>query len=245
MSDEARSTSEAASAATAEAEQRTDPMPEPPALPVSLPGEEPGDWGELSDSFLRICIEPRRTIRRIVSTNPKYGVLLLAALGGSTTTLAPWGSRNATTPALIFTILFACTLGPLLNIAMLWIGAWIVRGLGHAMLGGQATRQEMRAALAWAYVPQAMALPIALLAAVLFAPALHLESGPALAGFVFLFGFLMTGIAVWSVVIASNTVAEVQGYRSAWKGLLNLLLLALIPLTIGLVAVVIPLAMRR
>ena len=35
-------------------------------------------------------------------------------------------------------------------------------------------------------------------------------------------------LGLWEIVLLCNTVAEVQGYRSAWQGLLNLILAGLL-----------------
>lgn len=199
---------------------------EGPLVPLESPGSgagEAADWGELSDAFLTIWLEPRETIRRIVSVNPRYGFLLLAALGGSTSVLTPWPGVGAASPGLTARVVLACTLGPLLNIATLWFLAWAVRGVGSALFDGEATPAEMRAALAWANAPRAAVLPLALLLAFLLGPGPHglQELG---AGLSVIVGIAIALANTWSIVTGSQAVAEVQGYESGWKGFWNVAL---------------------
>jgi len=228
MSDEARGMP-----ATETAAPRAPIEPDPgdgPVVPVEPADTGPGeaaDWGELSDAFLTIWTEPRETIRHIVSVNPRYGFLLLAALGGSATTLTP--RPGVASSGLSATLLVACTLGPLCNIAGLWFFAWAVRAVGSALLGGEASPEEMRAALAWANAPWAATLPLALLLAVLLAPGMHSLQDVGI-GLSVVMGIAMVIAGVWSIVIGSQAVAEVQGYESGWKGFWN------VALTLGILA---------
>jgi hypothetical protein len=52
----------------------------------------------------------------------------------------------------------------------------------------------------------------------------RLEAQPWLLIPFFAIGFTEFVLGVWSFVLLCNTVAEVQGFRSAWRGLGNLLL---------------------
>ncbi len=121
----------------------------------------------------------------------------------------------------------ACVVGPLLSVAWLWIGAWLVGWLGRVAMRGRARSVELRAELAWAYVPQGAFLPVALAATLWLGPhALQATSGPGLAFEVAAATFSGVG-----PLIASNTVAEVQGYPSAWRGLWNVVLTLLVVFT--------------
>ncbi len=248
MSDEARRTPEWEPAAPAGPGTLDTPSRSPLEGGIMVAGRVPsgGSWGELGDAVFSIWSRPRETIRRIVAVNPRYGVVLLAALSGSSTTLMRWPGLDEASLGLMALLVLACTLGPLMGIAFLWIGAWIVRGVGRAMMGGQATPEEMRAALAWANVPQVAALPVALIMTVLAAPTVSLGPSVALGALAVLLGLASLVLGIWGLVIACNTVAEVQGYPSAWKGLGNLLLPMGIVVLIGIVAaILIPLAARR
>ena len=221
MSDETRGmppAQNAAPPATIEAGLNEGPVVQ--VEPLEEGAGERADWGELSDAYLTIWLEPRKTIRRIVSVNPRYGFLLLAALGGSATTLTPWPGVGAASPGLTARLLVACTLGPLFNIAALWFFAWAARGVGRALLDGHASPEEMRAALAWANAPRAAVLPLALLLALLLGPGMHRFHDVGV-GLSVVIGIAMAVASVWSIVIGSQAVAEVQGYESGWKGFWN------------------------
>lgn len=45
-----------------------------------------------------------------------------------------------------------------------------------------------------------------------------------------MFGFAEAVLGVWSLVLLAKTVAEVQGYSSAWKGLGNVVMSVLVVL---------------
>lgn len=207
-----------------------DAPPRPAAAPsaisggIVVAGGNAADWGELGDCFFTIWTEPRATIRRIVSRDPKYWVVGLAVLSGSSAMVSPLQDTSDTPISLLATLVIAATIGPLVALATLWIGAWMVRRLGHAFLDGTASPEEMRAALAWANLPQVAMLPVGLLCAALFGPGVHVRDVDSIPPLVIPFVLLALVATVWGTWIAANTTAEVQGYRSAWKGFWNLCL---------------------
>jgi hypothetical protein len=104
---------------------------------------------------------------------------------------------------------------------LFWL--WLLSGTVHACgrwLGGAATKASLRTALAWGSVPIGAALPIVLAGWLLLAwskaePS-QLTVTAMRAG--------LGALAVASFALRCHTVAEVQGFRSAWRGLGNLLL---------------------
>ena len=120
--------------------------------------------------FFTIWTEPRATIRRIVDTDPTRYVVALAAIGPAINALAgQWSKAMDSTANLsvlwplwvAFNVAFQAVLG----VVFLYIGAVILTWSG-GLLGGVASRVEMRAATAWAQIP-GIAAEIALLVAVL------------------------------------------------------------------------------
>src|SRR3984957_1497511 len=120
--------------------------------------------------FLTIWTEPRATIRRIVDSNPTRNVVALAAIGPAVGALANQWSKaldeNANLSVLwpigvAFAVAFAAVLGAV----SLFISGAILRWSG-GLLGGVASRVEVRAALAWSQIP-AIAAEIILLMSVL------------------------------------------------------------------------------
>ena len=120
--------------------------------------------------FFTIWTEPRATIRRIVDTDPTRNVIALAAIGPAVSALANQWSKalgnNANLSVLwpiwvALSVAFAAVLG----VVSLYISGVILKWSG-GLLGGVASRVEVRAALAWGQIP-AIAAEIILLLAVL------------------------------------------------------------------------------
>lgn len=220
---------------------------EPPRAVSSDSPEEPGpDAAEgaatghdlpLSDSFLTIWLQPRDTIRRIVRRNPRYFVIALAAIAGITSSLSSMPGRSGGAEDSVRQLLLVAFLaGPLLGLLGVFLGGWLVRLTGRWLLEGRGGAREVRAALAWGELPGVVALPLWLLATAAFGTAVLAQRTFDLVGaspVYALFAISIVGLRTWGLILTAHTVAEVQGYRSAWKGLLNLLLAVLL---IGLVA---------
>ena len=120
--------------------------------------------------FFTIWTEPRATIRRIVDTDPTRNVIALAAIGPAINALASqWSKAMGGTANLsvlwpmwvAVNVAFQAVLG----VVFLYIGAVILKWSG-GLLGGVASRVEMRAAMAWSQIP-GIAAEIVLLLAVL------------------------------------------------------------------------------
>ena len=107
--------------------------------------------------FFTIWTEPRATIRRIVETDPTRYVIALAAIGPGLNALAgQWskamngtGNLSVLWPLWVaFSVAFQAALG----IVGLYIGAAILKWSG-GLIGGVASRVEVRAAMAWSQIP--------------------------------------------------------------------------------------------
>ncbi len=112
-------------------------------------------------------------------------------------------------------------------------------------IGGTAPREHIKTALAWAMAPRVVALPLWMVQILLIGSEMFTSATPRLDAHSRLM-FLLLGVAlveavlaIWSMVLMCNTVAEVQGYVSAWKGLGNLVLAALV-FVIPLLLLVLP-----
>ncbi|MGH7813632.1 MAG: Yip1 family protein [Candidatus Binataceae bacterium] len=116
--------------------------------------------------FIGMCIRPRETIRAIVDRNPREGVILLVAGGSFVIAMLSWAASpnpgvfkigGETIPLLDpHTMRLAAFAGmfvwPALAVVFLYINGAYFQWLG-GLLGGTATAVEVRAALAWSYVP--------------------------------------------------------------------------------------------
>ena len=110
--------------------------------------------------FLTIWTRPRATIRGIVNTDPRRYVVPLAMAGGIVHMLERAVGRNAgDTLPLATILLFLVLLGPLSGLIGLHLLGWSL-GVTGRWIGGRATWEEVRSAVAWSNVPVIAAGPI-------------------------------------------------------------------------------------
>ena len=184
--------------------------------------------------WLSIWFRPRATIRYIISTDPTYRVYSLAALGGISKVLdramsRAWGDSMAW----YWIVLLVLVGGPVAGVFGLYIGGAIFRWVG-SKLGGAATSEEVRAAIAWASLPGIAGL-VFIIPYLIFlrseaftseTPRLDaiVAQSPAWAILVSLLGIYLIVIGVvlslWQLVLLSKTLGEVHGF-SAWRGFLT------------------------
>lgn len=161
-------------------------------------------------------VQPRAMIRRVLGTSLERYTFGIAACGGIV------GLADSTlfrTPSLdgspVRSVALLLMLGTVAGVVSLFCLAAVCGTVGR-WLRGVATQRELRTAMGWSNLPNAAALPFAVL---LFG---LVRGEPRIAGVLTLLIFL-NGVAVtWSLVLMCHAIAEVQGYRSAWRGLTNL-----------------------
>ena len=200
--------------------------------------------------WVSMWTKPRATIQQIVDTQPNHLVLLLASIGGFAQVL-----DNATIKSVgdklewPTIVLIAAIAGPFGGIIGLYLGSVLIRWAG-ILLGGNASSQEIRAAIAWSNVPVIWALVLWIPELALFGQELFttetpkIDANPSL-GLVLL-GFSVIGstIGIWTIVVFLKCLGQVQGF-SAWKALCNAILpglLIVLPLAViafGVVALMI------
>lgn len=195
--------------------------------------------------FATIWMHPRVTIRRIVSQNPKLFVILLACLAGIGRALDRASMRNAGDHiSTEWILLLSFTVGPLGGLFGLWLSSHLLKLTG-TWLGGIAPRQHIKAAVIWGSVPAVFALLIWLPELLIFGSGMFRSESPAIEAHSILliaFSVIEIALSVWSLILICHTVAEVQSYQSAWRGLVNLALAACVisvPIIFAAVLVVI------
>lgn len=220
----------------------------PYAAPRWIPQEATvvsGDSVSLEEMkpFRTIWTRPRDTIRWIVATNPQLHVMPLICIAGIGETLDRASLRNVGDTVPLWVILaLAIGLGPLSGLISVWISSHLLRFTG-AWMGGVASRQHLKAAIAWASVPAIFSMPLWIPQLLLFGPETFtsttplLDSQPMLGTVLVVLGLAETVAGIWSFVLLCNTIAEVQGFRSAWAGLGNLILAGLV-IFVPLVAII-------
>ncbi|QDU94367.1 Yip1 family protein [Lignipirellula cremea] len=211
------------------------PSENPYATPRSLAYEsKPGAGAEHSEQELKpfrtIWTRPRETVRRIIAVNPELHVVLLACLAGIGETLDRASMRNLGDKMPLAAILgVALVFGPLGGLLSLWVGSHLIRLSGNWM-GGAGNRESIKTAIAWASVPAVFALPLWIPAIAFFGSDMFTAATPRLdAQPVLWIPFVAIALVeivlgVWGFVLLCNTIAEVQGFHSAWAGLGNLIL---------------------
>ncbi|MBX7245594.1 MAG: YIP1 family protein [Candidatus Sumerlaeaceae bacterium] len=177
--------------------------------------------------FRTIWTSPRETIRRIVANDPEFYVIFLTCLVGIQGSLDRASARSLGDKWPVpFIIGLACTAGPVGSLLSLWLFSHLIRWTGR-WLGGTAIREHIRTAIAWGYVPVVFSLPLWIPELALFGSELfteetpRLDSQPELLISFLAFCAVEVVLGLWALVLFCNTIAEVQGFRSAWAGLGN------------------------
>lgn len=187
-----------------------------------------------------IWVHPRSTIARIVAENPNRSLWLLAAIYGFSSLLNMFQSASlgsALGPLAI--LLIAIVLSPIWGYIAFAFWSWVVVKTGK-WFKGEGTFETVRAAYAWASVPLILNIPLWLLMIFFFGGQLFLNfpEGYLLSdGQITLLFFILISkviLAVWSLVIYLNALAEVQNY-SVLRAILNVIVGGLI---VGIVLVI-------
>jgi hypothetical protein len=183
--------------------------------------------------WVSIWTKPRQTIAQIVATDPTKYVVALAAVSGVAQFLDRASSRNLGDRMSLTTIIaMALTVGPGLGVIFLYLLGALTKWTG-GWLGGRASAEAIRAALAWSSVPFIMIsvlwIPqLLLVGSELFTEATpRLEANAALALAILPMFVLQAAVSIWSLVLLCKCLGEVQGF-SAWRGLGNAALAAMV-----------------
>lgn len=160
---------------------------------------------------------PRITLRRILDTNPKKYVLLLAMLGtifmGLSQLSTVWVKQphreEYHNPTMIILII---VLGAILGLIHLYVGGWLYKIVG-SWLGGKGSYVDLRSATGWSSYPLIVGYILVILGNLIFGR--H--------------GMLVTSLValvvnVWAFVIFCNLIGEAHRF-SSWKGLGTLLII--------------------
>ena len=189
-------------------------------------------------SFFTIWTEPRATIRRIVDTDPTRNVIALVAIGPAIGALASQWSKalgnNANLSVLWpLWVVVSVAIQAALGVLFLYIFGVIFKWSG-SLIGGVASRVEVRAAVAWSQVP-AIAAEIVLLLAVLMGipipvpttPNTFPQIDPAFYKVLVIEGVL----GFWGFIVSLKCIGEVHRF-SAWRALVAILIPPIIALVV-------------
>lgn len=126
----------------------------------------------LDDAFpqwpwLTILIQPRKTIHKIVDSDPQRYVVILAILAGIANAFSQSRDVTGDSLPLSLVLLFIIGAGALGGLLGLWISGGILTWTGE-WFGGKASSEYVRAAMAWSAVPAILSLFFALPALLLY-----------------------------------------------------------------------------
>jgi hypothetical protein len=180
-----------------------------------------------------IWLKPRATIQYIVESNPTRWVLVLAALMGFSSALDQASIKSIGDEyELPMIFIMAAIAGPICGIIGLYIGAALLRWTGSWM-GGTASAQHVRAAVALSSVPYVWALvlwipSVALLGSELFTSETPMMDADPMRLMLYLgISLIELTIAIWAIIVFLKCLGQVQGF-SAWKALGNTVLAGLV-----------------
>ncbi len=201
-----------------------------------------GPSGPKLNPWLSIWLRPRATIRYILANNPSYGYGLIVFAYGVVNMLQSFESSKSGDKIDSLGVILAVSLiiGPPIVLLGVFISGWLLKVTGN-WLQGKASQMDLRIVSLWSYLPLT-------LAGLMYWPRLS-ASGHSLfttefqdldvsqlSSNVATIEYMNLGVtivaAIWMIVLASHMVAEVQGFRSSWRGFFNLLLPVMILLVI-------------
>ena len=189
--------------------------------------------GKNQHPLISIWTNPRSTIQSIIEDDPERMVILLASLGGILTALNRASTRNMGDkyPWLAI-VAMAIVIGPFGGILRVYIHAALLRWTG-SWIGGKADQEQLRAAVAWSFVPFVCTMAIWIPELILFREEMFVSNTPrieasmSLAMTIFALSIVEIALFIWTIVLMAKCVGQVQGF-SAWKGLGNMTLSGLV-----------------
>lgn len=183
--------------------------------------------------WVSIWVSPRATVARIVAENPGRSLWLLAAIYGFSSLLNLFQSASlGASFGPLTLVVIAVVLSPFWGYITFSVWSWVVFGVGR-WFKGEGTYPAIRAAYAWSCVPFILNIPLWLVMIALFGRQLFLNfpEGYLLSdGMIAILFFILISkviLAIWSLVIYLNGLAEVQQY-SILRAILNVIISGII-----------------
>lgn len=185
--------------------------------------------------WAHIWTAPRKTMRAILTKDPRRLILWLAIIGGIFSTFTSIGYMWLQQPDSQVSYFIPRVIGMLLGGAIfgiihLYFGGWLYQLTG-SWVGGQGSYTEVKSAVGWANYPFIVASFIGLIG-VIVTPFTWL---------VLAFGLVNLALIIWGFVIWLHLLGEAHRF-SAWKSLLAVIIaLLLIFVAVMLVSLLVPL----
>lgn len=172
----------------------------------------------MQNPWSSIWTKPRSTIRSIVATNPRRGFFILATIFGLSITLSQSiGMAISFDISITTAVLAAIVLSPFIGALFLYVGAWILWGVGK-WFNGQAPYRHVLAAYSWSKLPTVIIDVMWFLLITIggVRSVLHYTQDASIS-----FVIIITLIAqIWALVLLIHNLQEVQNF-SFWKAFGN------------------------
>jgi len=180
----------------------------------------------LSNPWLSVWLRPRATIDAVLTNDPRRHVLLLAALFWIATLALRlieigWGVLLLDWRVVVCLVIGGAAWG----VVALYVFGLLLRWTGLLLRGG-ASQVELRAVLAWGFVPVILSLAIVLVAVALLVVAQVLRQHPS-ATLTIGAEVFASVLGLWSVVVTMLMLGRVQGF-GFWRTLANYVFAVLI-----------------
>lgn len=183
----------------------------------------------VENPWLTIWTKPRATIRGIVDYNPSHRIFAIAMFGSALMLCSALEEvrKSENLVEIIVGVLGGTVMLGLMFLLYLWAVGWWLGVVGR-WLGGHAHAREVRAAVAWGFVPSLeAAVPLVL---VFIGVSLttgfsgsNAQPGPAaMTAFGLTVGLFMIAV-FWGAFVNFKVLGEVHGF-SAWRGLATIFL---------------------
>lgn len=185
-----------------------------------------GYQGEAVNLWTNIWLHPKQTIQEIIDTNAQYAVIPLTILYGIWNSLTKASNNEMGDKYELSSILFGSILsGTIGGLITLYVLGWLLK-ISGTWLGGKATTEHLRAALAWSVIPVICALPLCFVDIALYGNEIFSSETPTITANPIPFFVLLAIqfiLACWASVLMFMCIAQVQGF-SFWKAIGNFML---------------------
>lgn len=179
--------------------------------------------------WVTIWCQPRSTIRKIVYENPNRSIWVLAFIYGFLSLLNSFQSiAIGSLLGMVPVFLIALIVAPFWGYAAFSIWSWVICRVGK-WLKGEGDFQSVRAAFAWSCVPLAVNICLWFFMILFFGAAFFFHPQDVYpistqeTSFLFLILIAKVVIAIWSLVIYLNALAEVQNF-SVLRAIFNVII---------------------
>lgn len=174
------------------------------------------------DPWISMLTKPRETIQYIIDTNSTKYVILLAIIGGILNAAINAVREHSSLNEAVWSIFLWEPISSILYLYLEGCMIWLI-GL---LFKGKGSCKTIRAAFIWSILPGLWGLPLLIITI-----PLHFYNITWPLQLVYLF------LGFWMLILSSKAIAQVQGFKSDWMGLLNLILAMFIPLLILVLAI--------